>query len=273
MQKKVVLITGASSGMGKEFAKSLISENYVVYVAARRIEQMKDLEELGAYALKMDITSQSDIDAAINEIESKHNGVDILINNAGFGLYGAVEDIKISDARYQFEVNLFGLAYITQRVLPKMRSKNSGTIINMSSMGGKVYMPLGSWYHATKHALEGWSDCLRIELKQFGIKVVIIEPGAILTEFGGVMAEPLLKNSGAGNYAQMAIKMANATQKTYSKGSASNPDVITKLVLKAIKAKNPKTRYVAGKFAKPMIFIRKWFGDKIFDMLLFSMLK
>lgn len=132
----------------------------------------------------------------------------MLVNNAGFGCYGAVEDTPINDARYQFEVNLFGLARLTQLLLPKMREKGAGKIINMSSMGGKMYTPLGAWYHASKHALEGWSDCLRLELAQFGIDVVIIEPGAIKTEFGDVMAAPMLERSGSGAYSAIAQKMA-----------------------------------------------------------------
>ena len=120
----------------------------------------------------------------LETIKESHQGVDVLINNAGYGLYGAMEDTSLEDARYQFEVNLFGLARLTQLVLPHMRKQNFGRIINTSSVGGKIYTPLGSWYHATKHALEGWSDCLRLEVAPFGIDVIIIEPGAIITEFG-----------------------------------------------------------------------------------------
>ena len=184
---KTVLITGASSGIGKDTAKTLIAQGYTVYVAARRLEKMAELETLGAIAIKMDITNDNDIKNVVNRINANHGGVDILINNAGFGMYGAMEDTSIDDARYQFEVNLFGLARLTQLVLPYMRAQRSGTIVNVSSMGGKVYTPLGSWYHATKHALEGWSDCLRLELAAFNINVVVIQPGAIQTEFGDVM--------------------------------------------------------------------------------------
>ena len=273
LTQKVVLVTGASSGMGKDFAKALLSQGMIVYAAARRIERMSDLAELGAIAVQMDITKEEDIQAAVNKIQTEQGGVDVLINNAGFGLYGAMEDTTIDDARYQFEVNLFGLARLTQLLLPEMRKKKAGMIFNISSMGGKVYTPLGSWYHATKHALEGWSDCLRIELAPFNIDVVIIEPGAIKTEFSDVMVDPMLKRSGSTAYGPMAQSLVKATKASYEAGDASEPEVITDLILKALGEKKPKTRYAAGKFAKPMMFIRQWLGDRIYDKVIMSFLK
>ena len=205
--QQVALVTGASSGIGKEIAKKLLQDGLVVYVAARRLEKMQDLEKLGAKALKMDITQEADITSVVEQISLEQGGVDVLVNNAGFGSYGAVEDTPIDDARYQFEVNLFGLAALTQKVLPYMREQGSGKIINISSMGGKIYTPLGAWYHATKHALEGWSDCLRLELEPFGIDVVIVEPGIINTEFGDVMTGPMMERSGNSAYAKLAKAM------------------------------------------------------------------
>ncbi|GJL55969.1 MAG: short-chain dehydrogenase/reductase [Nitrospirales bacterium] len=271
--KKVTLVTGASSGMGKDFAKALLLEGMTVYTAARRVEQMDDLKELGALPLKMDITKEEDVQAVVTTIEKDHGGVDVLINNAGFGMYGAMEDTSIEDARYQFEVNVFGMARVTQLVLPSMREKKSGKIINISSMGGKIYTPLGSWYHAAKHAVEGWSDCLRLELKNFNIDVVIIEPGIINTEFGTVLLDPMLKRSGQGPYSKMANAVANATRDSSKKGQSSDPQVITDLIIKAVTASKPKTRYAAGKFAKPMMFIRTWFGDRVFDKMVLSTVK
>ncbi len=200
---KVILITGASSGIGKETAKKLISEGHTVYVAARRVDKMDDLVQIGARSIKMDITIDEDIKNAVETVLKEKGRIDVLVNNAGYAIYGAMEDTTIEDARRQFEVNLFGLARITQLVLPSMRKEKSGTIINMSSMGGKIYIPFGSWYHGTKHALEGWSDCLRTELKDFGIKVVIVEPGGIKTEFDDVMLEPMIERSGNGPYAEL----------------------------------------------------------------------
>ncbi|MCB0706774.1 MAG: oxidoreductase [Saprospiraceae bacterium] len=272
--KKTILITGASSGMGKETALHLIKEGHTVYGAARRIEQMQDLLQAGGNAIKMDVTNEDQVIACVQQIIHEQGKIDVLINNAGYGLYGAVEDISMADAHKQFDVNIFGLARITKEVLPHMRAAKSGTIINVSSMGGKIYTPLGAWYHATKHALEGWSDCLRLELKQFNIHVVIVEPGAIATEFGDVVYEPMLQNSGQGPYSKLAQSVAKATKEIYSKPNAASPSsVIAKVMSKAINSKRPKTRYVAGKMAKPLMFIRKYFGDRIFDAAVMSQTK
>ena len=273
MGTRVALVTGASSGMGKDFAKALLKEGMVVYAAARRFNHMKDLSDAGAHPIKMDITNEQDIQDCIEQISAKHGGIDILINNAGFGLYGAVEDITLDEARYQFEVNLFGLAKLTQRVLPYMRQKKAGKIVNITSVGGKIYSPLGAWYHATKHALEGWSDCLRLELQSHGIDVVIIEPGAINTEFGDVLTEPMLKRSSNGAYGDLAKKLANALDHEFEKQNGSSPSVITNLVIKAVRAKKPKTRYAAGKYARTLLFIRRWFSDRMFDRAIMSFVK
>lgn len=273
-ETQVALITGASSGMGKETAKRLLKKGLVVYVAARRMAQMEDLKALGAIPLKLDISLDDSIVAAVHTIESAHGGIDVLVNNAGFGMYGAMEDASLADARYQFEVNLFGMARLTQLALPHMRRKGAGRIINISSMGGKIYTPLGSWYHASKHAVEGWSDCLRIELAPFGIHVVIIEPGLIATEWGGLVLEPMMARSGTGPYQAIAKGMAAAMQTSYTKKNASSPaSVVADAIVLAVRSRRPKTRYVMGKMAKPLMFIRKYFGDRIFDKVIMSQIK
>ncbi|MDX1627633.1 MAG: oxidoreductase [Fulvivirga sp.] len=270
MKKQVVLVTGASSGIGKATARQLLQDGYTVYVAARRVDKMEDLKKEGALPLQMDITSEDDVKNVVTAIAARDGGVDILINNAGYAIYGSVEETSLKDARRQFEVNIFGLAYLTQLVIPYMREQRAGKIINMSSMGGKMYTPLGAWYHGTKHALEGWSDSLRLELKPFGIDVVIIEPGVIMTEFGDVMMKPMLERSGDGPYAHIAKPLAKATEESYNQGQGSRPELIARVIAKAVKAKRPKTRYVRGKFARPMMFIRKWLGDRIFDKVVMS---
>ncbi len=273
MSKKVALVTGASSGIGKATAKQLLQDGLVVYVAARRLEKMKDLAELGAIAVKMDITKEEDVVAVVQQIKQDHSGVDVLVNNAGFGSYGAMEDTALNDARYQFEVNLFGLARLTQLLLPDMREKRAGKIVNISSMGGKIYTPLGSWYHATKHALEGWSDCLRLELAPFGIDIIVIESGLITTEFGDVISGPLLERSGQSAYAALAKAVVSATGNSYEQGGGSSPVEVARIISKALKARKPKTRYAVGKYAKPLMFARKWFGDRIFDKVIMSTVK
>jgi short-subunit dehydrogenase len=270
MKKKVILITGASSGMGKESAITLIQQGHTVYTVARRIEQMQDLKAMGGHPIQMDVTSETDIQNVVDTIIKKEGKIDVLWNNAGYGLYGSVEDVPVDEARKQFEVNLFGLAAITQKVVPYMRAANEGTIINTSSMGGKMYTPMGAWYHASKHAVEGFSDCLRLELKAFNINVVVLEPGIIVTEFGDVMLKNINKFSAAGAYAGITSKLVTATQKMYDKGQGSKTTVISKTIAKIVNETKPKTRYRVGMWAKPMVWLRIYLGDRIFDKIVMS---
>ncbi len=270
---KIVLITGASSGMGKSAAHILHKQGYKVYGAARRMEEMQDLEQKGMSIISLDLTKDNSIVDCVNNILDKEGRIDILINNAGYGSYGTVEDVPIDEARRQFEVNIFGLARITQLILPSMRKHTFGRIINISSMGGKMYTPLGAWYHATKHALEGWSDCLRLEVKEFGIDVVIVEPGGIKTPWGSIAAENLKKTSGKGAYSVFANKVVEGLQKTYNSNSLTKAEVLGKVIAKAATANKPKRRYVKGYMAKPAIAIRKYFGDGIFDKMIMSQFK
>ena len=269
--KKVALITGASSGIGKETAKLLVQEGYTVYGAARRVDKMADLKEVGVKLLAMDVTNDESMIAGVNEILSTENRIDVLINNAGYGSYGALEDVPISEAKYQFEVNIFGLARLTQLITPMMRKQGSGKIINISSIGGSLGEPHGAWYHTTKYAVEGLSDSLRMELKQFGIDVVIIKPGAILTEWNQIARENLIKVSGNTDYKVLAHKHAKMLENADKQGS--QPIVVAKTIVKATLAKNPKTRYATGGGAKIILFIRKILSDRMFDKLMLSMMK
>ncbi len=273
MSKKVILITGASSGMGKDAAKALIQQGHQVYTVARRIDQMQDLKELGGHPIQMDVTSEADIKHVVDTILHQEGRIDVLWNNAGYGLYGAVEDVPVDEARKQFEVNLFGLAAVTQQVVPHMRKAGSGTIINTSSMGGKMYTPMGAWYHASKHAVEGFSDCLRLELQPFNINVVVLEPGIIVTEFGDVMLANISKFSAKGAYATLTQKLVAATQNMYRSGQGSKTAVITDTVTKIVRENRPKTRYRVGYFAKPMVWLRIYLGDRLFDKIVMSQVK
>lgn len=271
--KKVIIVTGASSGMGKDFALHLLKKGHTVYGLARRIDRMDDIVKAGGKAIEMDITNEEQIQKAVNQVLKEQGKVDVLINNAGYAIYGSVEEASIDVARRQFEVNLFGLASITQKIIPSMRQRKSGTIINISSMGGKMYTPFGAWYHATKHALEGWSDCLRLELTPFNINVVIIEPGGIKTEFTDVFIQNLEGDQENGPYADTLKKVVNSSREMAEKGNLSDPSVITNLIDKAVKSKKPKTRYVAGAYAKPLMFMRKYLSDRMFDKILLSQIK
>lgn len=269
--KSIVLITGASSGIGKETAKMLHNEGYVVYAAARRTEKMKDLQALGVIPVELDITQDNSIKNVVEHIISSHGKIDVLVNNAGYGSYGSLEDVSLEEGRYQFEVNLFGLARLTQLILPYMREHRSGRIVNISSMGGRFGEPHGAWYHATKYALEGLSDSLRMELQQFNIDVIVVQPGAIKTEWNRIARENLLKVSGKSAYQLLAAKHAKFLEK--GDGMGTEPAVIAKVITRAVAANRPKTRYVAGAGARPLLFLKNILSDRMFDNLLLRLMK
>lgn len=270
---KTALVTGASSGIGRAVAERLLSDGFKVYVAARSVDKMAPLVERGAIAVAMDITKEADVQALVRRLVDEVGSVDVLVNNAGFALYGPVEEVSIDEARYQFDVNVFGLARLTQLLVPAMRARGSGTIVNVTSMGGKIYSLHGAWYHGTKHALEGWSDCLRLELEPFGINVVVVEPGVIETGFGAVARRQIAERSATGPYAAQAMAVITAIENTYGRGTGSDPKVIADIVSKAAHARRPRTRYVAGKYAKMLIAMRRWLSDRMFDRLIMSQTK
>jgi short-subunit dehydrogenase len=269
--KKVVLITGASSGMGKETALLLAQQGFTVYAAARRISAMEPLRAAGIHILAMDVTDDAAMVQGVNTLLQAEGRIDVLINNAGFGAYGALEDLPITDARYQLEVNVFGAARLIQLVLPAMRAQGSGKIVQISSIGGKIATPLGSWYHASKFALEGLSDALRNEVKPFGIDVILIEPGGVQSEWTGIATDSLLKVSGNGAYQPLVQQFDVLSRNQGDKGA--RPIVIATLIHKAITARKPKTRYVGGYLAKPLLFLRGMLSDRLLDKVLMSPFK
>ncbi len=270
MSSKVVLITGASSGIGEQTAVALAKKGYTVYGAARRIDKLKKLQQYGIKIIQLDVTDENSMLSCVEQIAQEEGRIDILINNAGYGLFGAVEDVSIDEARRQIEVNIFGLARMTQLVLPYMRENRFGRIVNISSMGGRVWTPFGAWYHATKFAVEGFSACLRIEVEPFGIDVVLIEPGGIKTDFGDIASDKLKQVSQGGAYTLSGSAAADAMRKTYS-GNLTKPNVIAACIVKALSVKKPKTRYLLGYGAKPAVYVQKWLGDRIYDMIIKKM--
>jgi NAD(P)-dependent dehydrogenase (short-subunit alcohol dehydrogenase family) len=271
--KRIVLITGASSGIGKAAAQKLLAEGYRVYAAARNIAKMEPLAAQGAEILELDVTQDEAMKLGIERIIRECGRLDILINNAGYGSYGALEDVPMEEARYQFEVNVFGLARLTQLVLPHMREQSSGKIVNITSVGGKIYEPLGSWYHASKFAVEGLSDCLRLELQPFGIDVIIVEPGAIRTEWGAIAIEKLMQMSGHTAYAKAAQTGAKLLVLANEEKVASEPEVIANTISKVIKAKHPKARYASGNGAAFLMAFRKFASDDVMDWFMRFMIK
>jgi len=269
--KKIVLITGATTGIGKETAIYLSKKDYTVYGAGRRENKLKELETSGIKTIKMDVTDDSQMAQGIEKIIDKEGRIDVLVNNAGFGSYGAVEDVSIADARYQLEVNVFGAARLIQLVLPYMRNQHYGKIVNISSIGGKLATPFGGWYHASKFALEGLSDSLRNEVRQFGVDVVLIEPGGVESEWAEIANDNLIKNSSGTVYREMAEKFVKGLRQTTHKNAKAI--VIAKLIEKAITAHKPKARYSGGYMAKPALFAKKILSDRLFDKVMMSQVK
>lgn len=261
---KIVLITGASAGIGRAAAELLLRNGYKVYAGARRVERMKDLEGLGGAVLALDVTAEASLKSAVDTILKNEGRLDILINNAGYGAHGAVEDVPIEEARRQFETNVFGLARLTQLVLPHMRAAGSGTIINISSIAGKITMPTGGWYHASKHAVESYSDALRLEVAQFGIKVIIIEPGPIRTEWDNTALVNLEKYSGAGAYGPLVKRLTEKFRAGYRSG-APGPEVVAEVILKALRAGRPAARYPVPFRASFIIFLKWLLPDRLLD--------
>jgi len=271
---KVAIVTGASSGIGEATARHLQQLGYHVYAAARRVDKMAPLSESGIDVVGVDVTDDASLTAFVERVVAEAGRVDVLVNNAGYGSYGAVEDVPLAEARRQFEVNVFGLARLTQLVLPHMRAQRGGRIVNISSIGGKIYEPLAGWYHATKFAVEGLSDSMRVELAPFGIDVAIIEPGAIKTEWGGIAAGSVRSISGATAYADQAVMVANLLDAAESNPRlVSPPEVVARAVGKAATARRPRTRYAVGGGARPILLLRRLLSDRAFDRLIVAMFR
>lgn len=270
--QKVVLITGGSSGIGKAAATILAQNGWRVYAAARRLEAMQDLTRFGVIPMKLDLADEDQRRACVEEILSKEERIDALVNNAGYGSYGALEDVPDDEARRQFDVNVFGLMSLTRLVLPQMRNQRRGRIINVSSIGGRMAMPMGGWYHASKFALEALSDSLRTEVKPFGIHVTVIQPGMVSTEWSGVARENLLAASGDGPYSELAGFMAAGMEAARGGRSgcitAASPEVIARLIEHALLTNRPKTRYSAPCHAKFFLFLRSLLPDCAFDRMI-----
>ena len=265
---KVILITGASSGLGSEATLLLGTQGHTVYAGARRMDRLAELATHGVIPVEMDVSVAGDNERAVSRIIESEGRIDVLINNAGFGLYGPIEDTPIDEARRQFEVNLFGLAHLTQLVLPHMRVQGSGRIVNVSSMLGRIFMPQSAWYLATKHALEGWSDCLRLETAPFGIQVVLIEPGSIKTEFGRGIGAQLRRLEGASAYQAQIDPFLEMLDNPGAGFRQTEARALAKVYARAATARRPRRRYVAGSQARSAMFTRRWFGDRVYEFML-----
>lgn len=264
---QVALVTGGSSGIGARTVEQLLDAGFTVYTVARRVERMQPLAAKGAHVFAMDVTDDASMVAGVDRIIAEQGRIDVLVNNAGYGSYGAVEDVPIDEARRQFEVNVFGLARLTQLVTPHLRAQGSGRIVNISSIGGKFYEPFGAWYHATKFAVEGFSDCLRMELKPFGVDVVLIEPGPIITEWNEIARDSLLERSGGTDYAKYARRAHKVLTEFDKPGRASTPDAVARKIRKAATTRRPAARYPVGRGARMVTSSRDHLPDRLYDQV------
>jgi NAD(P)-dependent dehydrogenase (short-subunit alcohol dehydrogenase family) len=267
-----VLITGTSSGIGRAIAERLGSKGWNVYASARRPDSIADLEAKGCKTLALDVTDPASIDSAVASIEAESGALGALINNAGYGLHGAIETTPIEDARKQFETNFFGLAELTNRVLPQMRAAGRGRIVNMSSMGGRFTFPGGGYYHASKHALEAYSDALRYELRPFGIDVVIVEPGLIKTKFGDVAVGSVSHAPDPDDpysvYNQGVMNLIDNAYNGLMGKAGATPEYVARTVERILATKRPGTRYVTPFPTRGMILLRRVLPDRGWDTVL-----
>ncbi len=272
MTTRVALVTGGSSGIGERTAHRLKEQGFEVHAVARRVERMAGLRAAGVHVFAMDVTDDASMVAGVQRVIDEHGRIDVLVNNAGYGSYGAVEDVPIDEARRQFEVNVFGLARLTQLVIPHLRRQGSGRIINISSVGAVIYEPFGAWYHATKFAVDGFSDSLRVELAPFGIDVVIIEPGPIRTEWNEISRASLTEASAGGAYEDQARKVRKVLERAdRSKLMSSTPDVVARKIVTAAISNTPRTRYPVGRGAGTIVRARRLLPDVVFDYVVRGM--
>jgi len=262
-----VLVTGCSTGIGRATAQALLARGHTVWATARRPETLGDLAAKGAHVTALDVTDDASMSAAVAEVEAVHGAVGTLVNNAGFGEYGAVEEVGMDKVRVMFETNVFGLARMCQLVLPGMRAAGRGRIINLSSMGGRMTFPLGGYYHATKYAVEALSDALRVEVKPFGVHVVVVEPGVTRSGFEGtISASYALASHDDSPYAAMRASVAEGNSAAYANPRLSaSAESVAQTLVKAVEAERPRTRYLLTPAARAMVTARAVGGDRIWD--------
>jgi NAD(P)-dependent dehydrogenase (short-subunit alcohol dehydrogenase family) len=242
----VVLITGASSGIGNEAARLLAAKGHKVYAAARRMELLEPLRQEGITPLRLDVTDEASCRDCVQTVTAAEGRIDVLVNNAGYGSLGPIECVPMEEARRQVDTNLLGMAYLCSLVIPFMRSRHCGRIINISSVAGKVAVLFGGWYNVSKFGVEALSDNLRIELKQFGIKVIKIQPGGIKTPWGLIAADHLDACADGSAYDAQAHREAAFLRKYYSKGLLTPPAAVARDICRAATSRRPRIRYRPG---------------------------
>jgi short-subunit dehydrogenase len=269
-----VLITGCSSGIGRAAAVSLHDAGLRVYATARRVDTLADLASRGIATLALDVTGETSMAEAVAAVEADAGAVGTLINNAGYGLYGPVEQVPMAEVRRQLETNFFGLVRLTQLVLPGMRRRRGGRILNVSSMGGRATLPGGAFYHASKYAVEAFSDALRMEVAQFGIEVVLIEPGPVKTPWTDTAAESLgdaVSGREADPYAAykaaVGVSFGRTTSGFVSRLGSDAQD-IAKVITRAVTARRPRTRYLINPVAKSVVTLNRLLPGRAYDAVI-----
>ncbi len=270
---KVVLITGASSGIGFDAARMLARQGHKVYAAARRTELMEPLRADGVVPLHMDVTDQASMETGVKSVVDAEGHIDVLINNAGYGYFGAVETVSDADARRQLEVNVFGLAALCRLVIPIMRQQGSGRIVNTSSIAGKIVLPYGGWYHVSKYSVEALSDALRLELHPFGIDVSMIEPGGIRTDWGIIAAKHLAESAHGTAYEATASVEADLLDKAYRGKLLSDPSVVASAISRAVNSRRPRARYRIGRFSHSAVAMHSLLPARWWDAMMRQFMK
>ena len=275
--QKVAVVTGSSSGIGYETALVLARNGFRTYATMRNLEKAKAIsdvakrEKLSLHTIKLDVTDEKSVNDAIKTIKSDAGRIDVLVNNAGYGLTGSLEDLSMSEIKAQYETNVFGLIRVTQAVLPIMREQKSGIIVNISSIGGKMAIPLQSPYHGTKFAVEGLSESIAYELEPFGIKIVIIEPGAIKTNFDTGMVVAQKNQNPSSPYYKSMQKLQSSINSVFKNGTP--PAKVAEVILNAITTPNPNLRYTVGEDAALLAQKRKELPDSEFQKLVLEFFK
>lgn len=267
-----VLITGCSSGIGRELARACSAQGWLVYATARDVATIAELADARTTVLPLDVTDESALGRVVEHALSRHGGISALINNAGYALPGAVESLRMEEVRQEFETNVFGAIRLIQMVVPAMRAAGSGLIVNMSSMGGALTFPGGGAYHASKYALEAFSDALRFELQGFGIDVVVIQPGLVRSGFGKAAHDRLrgAQLNGPNGAFNRAVALSNVAAYENPESGAGSPEEIARLVCGVMRHERPRSRYRVLKSAHTFMNLRRRLSDRAWDELMGS---
>ena len=273
-QALVAVVTGSSSGIGLATSLALARNGYLTYATMRNlakrdsIQSTAEKQHLSIRTVQLDVTDENSVKNAIQSILSESGRIDLLVNNAGYGLTGALEDIRIDEIRALYETNLFGVIRVTQAVLPTMRKQGSGRIINISSGAGRIGYPGGSAYVSSKFALEGLSESMAYEIEQFGIRTVLVEPGFVRTNFGENIVIAKKAQDPNSPYSQMMMQMKSSSYRRRMIENASDADLVASVVVEAATAKEPNLRYLAGKDVQQMVAVKKNMSDEEFQKMI-----